>query len=391
MKAYLVLTLYSTSCSGFVPSRTSSSLTPFKPWHIISYISTESDISLSDSPQMNYSEEDKVKVRMLLLERTLSEMRERNLVILNEKSNLESQLQQAHQREVELKTQISDLAKEMHFLANELLEQSKEFSVQENILRSTLDEGQRNLTRSHQQLKKYMVESETMLKEKSDLLVKAKLKISELQRQIDILSSRVKIMETVLSQSKVESNLAKGEIKRLEEEVIALKAEKSKLIEVVEQLNLEKAAAKNSSDVLVPVKEKLKDQLGSDSESSLTQFYDGLTEVLELKRSVLTELTELKQFIADAKLEYRSLVTATTAVNNAKKRAYQSIPSSEMSTPFKAFRQKSAAILHDISKYTHGERNRKPDSDRNFGKHSSTEHEDPFEKFLRIISVDGAI
>ena len=198
-------------------------------------------------------------------------------------------------------------------------------------------------------------------------------------------------METVLSQSKVESNLAKGEIKRLEEEVIALRTDKSKLIEVVEQLNLEKAAAKNSSDVLVPVKEKLEDQLGSDSESSLNQFYGGLTEVLELKRSVLTELTELKQFIADAKLEYRSLVTATTAVNNAKKRAYQSTPSSEMSTPFKAFRQKSAAILHDISKYTHGERNCKSDSDRNFGKHSSTEQEDPFEKFLRIISVDGAI
>ena len=381
------LVLLSASCSAFVPGP--SSVPIFPPRYTTSHIATESsDVSLPDSPQINYSEEDKYKVRLLLLERTLSEAKERNQITVKEKCSLEAKLNQSRERELELQSRVNDLAKELHFLANELLDQSQTFSRRENILRGIITEGQRNLTRSNQQLTKYMVESEKLLLEKSDALGRLQVHSEEQQRQIDILSSRVKIMETVLRQSKSEARGLQEEITGLQEEVRSLLAEKANLQKLVDQLSREvQLMESNTSQSVGDEKTTPSAEAGGVKQD----VKDDAVDLRVLKDSLVAELEDLRQFITDAKLEYRSLVTATVSLNNARIKAHESSQSDSQLRPIVSSRRSSSGTFIEFSKALRGFRDSRThphaESFDRFDASVKTP-EGHLEKFLRIISID---
>ena len=389
MKIPLCLVLLAASSNGFVPGP--SSVSTFQPrYTTTSHIATESaEVSLSDSPQINYSEEDKYKVRLLLLERTLSETNQRNQIILNEKSYLESKLNQSRGREFELQSRVNDLAKELHFLANELLEQSNAFSIRENVLREIIAEGQRNLTRSQQQLKKYMVESEKMLLDKSDALVRLQIYSEEQQRQIDILSSRVKIMENVLRQSKTDAKEMQDKIAGLREEVRSLQAEKANLQQVVDQFSRQAVDMESDTSRSLPEEETAplfaNKGAGQDVNSDPA-------DLRLLRDSLAAELEDLRQFITGAKLEYRSLVTATASVNSARRKAHEITESEDAIRTIEASRSSSpAGTFVEFSRALRSYSDpRKLQRIFNFDRFDSgiRKPEDGLEKFLRIISID---
>lgn len=257
----------------------------------------------------NYSDESRFKVRNALLEKALDNTRAMYAAVVEEKAAAEARLRSGAEEEDRLRLKINELAQELNYMANQLLEKVKTSAARENSFMRAIEEGQLNLTRSRIRYEEYRKATDSRLRESSNAMVSLQLSEESARRQNEVLLSRTKILETVLAQLRDEAAQLRDEVvtsRRAEEEARReIDALRDQLVALKSQLQLSSPVAA-ASQAPVDLEE-------------MCAFKSRLSGEIEqcgaMKDRMQAELGSLRAFIEEARVEYRALVASVGVVS----------------------------------------------------------------------------